>query len=103
MEEFILTNATSAFLLLEDWPSGGCPMERFEVEVTRHGQMAWRTASRAGATQGELELTGLLPGTWYLLKVTAFSEAGNVEHTFSFATRTMDGGKLCNFGIFSLN
>lgn len=94
-DEFILSNTTSAVLLLEDWPTGGCPVQHYTVEITRRGKFGWRTISRAVVPYGELELTSLFPGTWYILRITVVSDSGSQQHTLSFATRTIDGSRWC--------
>lgn len=92
-DEFIIANTTSVVLLLEDWPNGGCPIQYYTVEITRKGQSGWRTVSRTAQPFGELELTALLPGTWYILRITVVSDSGSQQHTLSFATRAADGSK----------
>jgi len=91
VDDVLIGNVTSVALLLEDWPDGGCPLQRLTVEISKLGQPGWKSVTHSALPEGELVLTGLSVGTWYQLRVTVYNGAGNVQHTLVFATRTLDG------------
>jgi titin len=72
--------ATSV-LLGWDAPSdfGGLNLTDYKVETSRDGK-TWSVVPKTASTSRTLKLTGLAPGTQYLVRVSALNVAGSSEH-----------------------
>lgn len=91
-EDILLINSSSVNLLLEAWPSGGCPLHYFIAEYRSRGQKTWTLVSN-NIQQEELVIPDLIPATWYRVRVAAHSDAGSSVQEFVFATKTRSGGR----------
>lgn len=90
-DDLLLVNSTSVTLLLESWPSGGCPLRYFIVEYRSRGQKTWTLVSN-NLQQEELVIPDLTPATWYAVRIAAHNDAGSSVQEFLFATKTRTGG-----------
>lgn len=87
MEDFIVLNATSVYLNLDTWTSGGCPILHFGVHVRPAFQQQWKLVSdHIAPQQRRYEIRHLSPGNEYDLRVSAYSDAGTTEADFTFKT-----------------
>lgn len=90
---FIIANTTSALLKLDVWDSNGCDIKYFVVKYKLKSDNEWNfVSSHISPQQKYIELVDLMPAKWYSLNVNAFSDAGNTEQQYNFATLTPSGG-----------
>lgn len=63
--------------------NGGAPITDFAVETSRDEGETWvHVPNKPVSTSVNLALTGLAPGTHYLVRVSAVNRAGNSEYTY---------------------
>lgn len=60
--------------------NGGASISNFRVETSRDSGLTWRNVAKKVATSVNLQLTGLAPGTRYLVRVAAVNRAGLSEY-----------------------
>nr|CAD7425865.1 unnamed protein product [Timema monikensis] len=89
-DDFLVVNSTSVTLILEAWPSNGCPLLYFVVEYRPRGQSEWTLVSN-NVQQEEMVIPDLAPANWYAVRVSAHNDAGSSQQEFVFATRTRAG------------
>ena len=94
--EWLVTflNATSVQLSLRSWRSGGCPITGFNIKYKERQEIVWTAIT--SSEDKDLEdpdrdldvvlIDGLRPQTWYVIQVTAASEAGSSEAEYSILT-----------------
>lgn len=87
-KEAIWANSTSLRVNLLGWATR-CPVEQWQVVLRRAGTPAW-TPLQVGTHSAQAE--GLSPGTWYEVRVTAESGAGETVALYRVATFTLQGG-----------
>ncbi|XP_059473435.1 cell adhesion molecule Dscam2-like isoform X2 [Neocloeon triangulifer] len=88
-EEFLEVNSTCVTLFLDSWPSGGCAINYFTVELreARQGVPWTLISSKISPDQGEVTLKDLHPSRWYSVRVGAQSDTGSAQQEYLFATR----------------
>jgi hypothetical protein len=92
---FIITNTTSAIIKLDSWIINGCDIKYFFIKYKSKYDNEWTIVSNQISPQQKyIELIDLSPANWYSLNVNAFSDAGNTEQLYNFATLTTSGGIL---------
>ncbi|RVE43548.1 hypothetical protein evm_011806 [Chilo suppressalis] len=89
----ITTNSTCVTLNLLTWDSNGCPLSPFTVSVRGFEESAGRSLTVPPAAQ-PTPVCGLLPATWYHLKVVANTAAGTTMGNYYFATLTEEGERI---------
>uniref|UniRef100_T1JA71 Down syndrome cell adhesion molecule-like protein Dscam2 n=1 Tax=Strigamia maritima TaxID=126957 RepID=T1JA71_STRMM len=95
-QKLIEENSSFVTLRLDSWiGNGDCPITALSVEyrVKTHYKWAFVTES-ANLEQKKLVIPGLLPATWYKLRMTANSSAGASTANYDFATLTPSGGTV---------
>nr|CAD7393491.1 unnamed protein product [Timema cristinae] len=80
-DDFLVVNSTSVTLILEAWPSNGCPLLYFVVEYRPRGQSEWTLVSN-NVQQEELVIPDLAPANWYAVRVSAHNDAGSSQQEF---------------------
>ena len=71
-----LRSATATFKWVAPTFNGGAPITNFRVETSRDEGVTWRNMDKATSSSVNLKLTGLAPGTHYLVRVAAVNRAG---------------------------
>ncbi|CAH1795907.1 unnamed protein product [Owenia fusiformis] len=88
-------NTTFVVLALKTWLSGGCIVQYYNIEYQVWGDKQWTTvASRVDPHRASYVVEDLHPATWYLMKVTAYNDAGSTDSTLKFATLTYHGSTI---------
>ncbi|KAK8767734.1 hypothetical protein V5799_005485, partial [Amblyomma americanum] len=91
-DRLVESNSSAAWLRPEAWWHGGCPISHFTVHYRRTAEADWTLASSHLAPHhGELVLSDLEPGSWYVLLMVAHNDAGSTTAQLNFATLTLDG------------
>jgi Down syndrome cell adhesion protein 1 len=83
---------------LQSWPHNGCNIQYFTVQYRPlsedRDRDRWTLVSNALKPHRRFIISNLKPSTVYQLKVEAHNSAGSTSADFSFATLTINGGKL---------
>ncbi|XP_074596687.1 cell adhesion molecule Dscam1-like [Brevipalpus obovatus] len=80
-------NATCIEIDLTAWKSGGCPIKYFSIKYKMKSEEMWTEVSnKIAPTKTTMWIDGLHPLTFYLLKSTAFSDAGSTDAEFTLQT-----------------
>ncbi|KAK3107290.1 hypothetical protein FSP39_011199 [Pinctada imbricata] len=88
-------NATSVDLDLTTWQTSGCPIRFFSVKYQVWGDEKWTEVTNSVFQNTTiLPVQDLHPATWYIMKVTAHSDAGSTESQLRFATLTYQGNPI---------
>ncbi|XP_077518540.1 cell adhesion molecule Dscam1-like isoform X2 [Amblyomma americanum] len=91
-DRLVESNSSAAWLRPEAWWHGGCPISHFTVHYRRTAEADWTLASSHLAPHhGELVLSDLEPGSWYVLLMVAHNDAGSTTAQLNFATLTLEG------------
>jgi hypothetical protein len=97
-------NSTCVTLFLDSWPSGGCAITYFSVELreARQGVPWTLISSKISPDQGEVTLKDLQPSRWYSVRVIAQSDTGAATQEYLFATRNSAEGIISDNLNFEL-
>jgi len=103
-EEFLEVNSTCVTLFLDSWPSGGCAITFYSVELREARQgVPWTLISnKISPDQGEVTLRDLQPSRWYSVRVVAQSDTGAAQQEYLFATRNSAEGDRNYYMISSV-
>ncbi|KAG0432665.1 hypothetical protein HPB47_020606, partial [Ixodes persulcatus] len=94
-DALVSVNATRLSVHLNSWSAAGCPIKSFLVQYRLHDEADWVLVSSAvPPDQKVVVVEDLAPGKWYILQVTAHSEAGSTEQEFTFSTLTRTGAAI---------
>uniref|UniRef100_T1IT85 Down syndrome cell adhesion molecule-like protein Dscam2 n=1 Tax=Strigamia maritima TaxID=126957 RepID=T1IT85_STRMM len=95
-EQLLHEGSTFVSVHLESWPITACTVQTFQVEYkTLNSDSEWTTVSSSiRPTQRKLVIPGLIPATWYDLRVTAITNGDAIPAEYKFATLTATGGKI---------
>ncbi|XP_023220992.1 Down syndrome cell adhesion molecule-like protein Dscam2 isoform X2 [Centruroides sculpturatus] len=86
-EDFVQPNSTSSILHLSSWQNGGCPIKEFTLKLKPKYKSQWSSLeTKLPSDQSKYVIQSLTPGTWYSIKVTAYSSAGATEAQYEFQT-----------------
>ncbi|XP_076327354.1 cell adhesion molecule Dscam1-like isoform X2 [Tachypleus tridentatus] len=84
---FISVNVTSATLHFMEWDSGGCPVSYFVIQYKAEVSKDWIVVNERIFPQTlTYVIGGLIPATWYQLRVVAHNDAGSTRADYSFVT-----------------
>ncbi|XP_069693341.1 cell adhesion molecule Dscam2-like isoform X2 [Periplaneta americana] len=92
--EFIESNPNNVTLHLKTWSENGCPITSFSIEYRETVQEDWLTVGNNVQNKDSFTITGLWPGTRYMLRVTATNSAGMSVAEYTLATLPTIGGTL---------
>ncbi|XP_064651143.1 cell adhesion molecule DSCAM-like isoform X4 [Lineus longissimus] len=99
-------NSTFLVLDLKKWQDGGCPITSYSIRYCVWGDTTWRTVSnhidpavpekqkQKIKVDEEFMVQDLHPATWYIMKVTAYNDAGLTEAELKFGTLTYTGSTI---------
>ncbi|XP_046582612.1 Down syndrome cell adhesion molecule homolog [Haliotis rubra] len=88
-------NVTSVDLDLGTWLTSGCPIRFYSVKYCVWGDEHWVLVSNSIKPNTTLfTVQDLHPATWYIMSVTAHSDAGSTESELRFATLTYTGSTI---------
>ncbi|XP_074653669.1 cell adhesion molecule Dscam1-like [Tubulanus polymorphus] len=88
-------NSTMVTLALNTWLDGGCPITGYSIRYRVWGDDTWRTVSNhIEPDVNHFVVRDLHPATWYIMKVTAYNDAGLTEAELQFATLTYTGSTI---------
>ncbi|KAL5020556.1 hypothetical protein ScPMuIL_003448 [Solemya velum] len=88
-------NVTSVDLDLQTWLTEGCPILFFSIKYRVWGDDNWiNVASNIKANTTIFTVQDLHPASWYVMKVTAISDAGSADTELQFATLTYKGSTI---------
>lgn len=120
-QDFVTANSTEVLINLSQWKKLGCPIESFDVEYRKYGDVdsnqkfTYRLSSSNGILSSSYvdnkDLSGsnpqgrppsmltytihnLIPGSWYELIVKANTESGYSMQDYIFSTLRMDGSTV---------
>ncbi|XP_074602199.1 cell adhesion molecule Dscam1-like isoform X2 [Brevipalpus obovatus] len=98
---FIHVNTSFIMLHLSAWHAS-CPINNFEIKYKEHGHTEWTLVSSTVTPILDVFLvTGLQPATWYKLMINAYSDPGNKEAQYNFATLTENGATIAPMSVSS--
>ncbi|XP_065344124.1 cell adhesion molecule Dscam1 isoform X3 [Cloeon dipterum] len=92
--QLLTSNATVATLWLDTWADGGCPILYFSVEWRDLRGGEWQLASaNVQPSERVFSIADLRPSGRYLLRVTAFNNAGatQAEYNLTMAPHAVSG------------
>ncbi|XP_073960737.1 cell adhesion molecule Dscam1-like [Choristoneura fumiferana] len=105
--EWLWSNSSHIVVQLAGWGDGACALRALDVQHRPRGARAWRSADTQSYTDlpswssysngyrsGSFAIGGLVPGTWYQVRVTATNEAGSVATVYDYATKNEDGSEV---------
>ncbi|XP_055866242.1 cell adhesion molecule DSCAM-like isoform X4 [Biomphalaria glabrata] len=88
-------NATSVTLDLSSWQTSGCPIRFFSVKYHVWGDETWQLVNNNIQPNTTLFVVqDLFPATWYIMDVSAHSDAGSTTSQLKFATLTFAGSTI---------
>ncbi|KAG0417618.1 hypothetical protein HPB47_005468 [Ixodes persulcatus] len=94
-DRLVEANSTAAWLRLDAWWNGGCPISHFAVHYrsAASGYADWTLVSSHVPTRLDepVVLVDLTPGSWYVLLIVAHNDAGTTRSQVNFATLTPSG------------
>lgn len=96
-------NATVVTVWLDSWGDGGCGILYFVIEYKESKKPNWIMASNSvKPTERVFSITELLPATEYLIRVTAYNNAGETAAVYNFTTLTLLGGKFTSIKCYTI-
>ncbi|XP_075218306.1 cell adhesion molecule Dscam2-like [Lycorma delicatula] len=84
--DFIEVNVTTIVLYLNSWKDKGCPILSFVIEYREGVREEWVTVGRDVQMKESFVVTGLWPGTQYIIKVTTINSAGSTIFKYTVNT-----------------
>uniref|UniRef100_T1JA70 Down syndrome cell adhesion molecule-like protein Dscam2 n=1 Tax=Strigamia maritima TaxID=126957 RepID=T1JA70_STRMM len=94
-EELIEEGSTYITVRLDSWKSATCPILNFVTEYRVRSQNKWYMAPNdIKPDQKRLVIRDLMPATWYVLRMSAFNNAGSSVVEYTFATLTLTGATV---------
>ncbi|KAK7466725.1 hypothetical protein BaRGS_00037167, partial [Batillaria attramentaria] len=88
-------NVTSVTLDITSWLTSGCPIRYFSVKYRLWGDTDFHLVSgNVPSNITVFRIQDLHPATWYVMVVTAHSDAGSTDSELKFATLTYTGSTI---------
>ncbi|XP_076307336.1 cell adhesion molecule Dscam1-like isoform X1 [Tachypleus tridentatus] len=91
----VTVNSTSMMFNLKAWSDGGCPIHHFILQYKPLGHTEWILVSSELYPEQEMVIISMLiPGSWYLVLMSAINAAGITEAEYRVATLTISGATV---------
>ncbi|OWF38939.1 Down syndrome cell adhesion molecule [Mizuhopecten yessoensis] len=88
-------NTTSVDLDMTSWKTAGCPIRFYSVKYQVWGDdEVVEVSNSVNRNTSSFTVQDLHPATWYMMVVTAHSDAGSTESHLKFATLTYHGSTI---------
>jgi len=97
-------SSTATFKWVAPTFNGGAPITNFKIETSRDEGATWRNMDKLVSSSVNLKVTGLAPGTHYLVRIAAVNRAGLSDWLLG-EMLTLDGPatKPLNLSVTSLS
>ncbi|XP_022244234.1 Down syndrome cell adhesion molecule-like protein Dscam2 isoform X1 [Limulus polyphemus] len=91
----VTVNSTTMVIRLNAWSDGGCPINHFILQYKPLGHTEWiMVSSEVYPEQETVSISMLIPGSWYLILMSAVNSAGITEAEYRIATLSPSGATI---------
>ncbi|XP_065334191.1 cell adhesion molecule Dscam2-like isoform X1 [Cloeon dipterum] len=93
-EQFANSNMSAVSVQLTKWDANSCDIKAFNIEYREKTQHDWINVGNVPHLRDYYTITGLWPGTQYVIKVVATNSAGSTTSEYTVSTQAALGGTL---------